>query len=158
MTRQAVESKAPPNFLYASSRPGRYNPEGVECIYWAENENTARLEYRRYEVGPATYETFFCRYECGVLDLGNSSVLAALGLKDSDLYANWRTATDLTKTQLLRLAVSLQQKFAAIRFPSDAARAEREEGFNVVVFRASLCHPFGINVVTDPELPTQKWP
>ena len=158
VTRQAVESSAPPIFLYASGRPGRYNPEGVECIYWAENENTARLEYRKYELGAATYETFFCRYECGVLDFGNLSVLAALGLKETDLYGNWRTATALTKTQLLGLAVSLQQKFAAIRFPSDAARAQGEEGFNIVVFRASLCDPFGINVMTDPELPTQKWP
>jgi hypothetical protein len=93
-----------------------------------------------------------------VLDFGNLSVLAALGLKETDLYGNWRTATALTKTQLLGLAVSLQQKFAAIRFPSDAARAQGEEGFNIVVFRASLCDPFGINVMTDPELPTQKWP
>jgi hypothetical protein len=25
----------------------QYNPEGAECLYWAEDENTARFEYRR---------------------------------------------------------------------------------------------------------------
>ncbi|MBV8224417.1 MAG: RES family NAD+ phosphorylase [Verrucomicrobia bacterium] len=158
VTRQAVERKTPPDFLFAAKRAGRYNPEGVECLYWAEDENTARLEYRRYNTGAATYETFFCHYECGVLDLGNPNVLAALGIEEVELYANWRTAPDLTKTQLLGLAVSLQQRFAAIRFPSDAARSEGDEGFNLVVFRNSLRDPSWIEVVTDPGLPQQRWP
>jgi hypothetical protein len=44
VTRQAVESSAPPNFLYASGRPGRYNPEGVECIYWEEEHISQKAE------------------------------------------------------------------------------------------------------------------
>src|SRR5271165_1478555 len=32
----------PPDFLYASKRAGRYNPAGVECVYWSEKETTAR--------------------------------------------------------------------------------------------------------------------
>jgi hypothetical protein len=46
VTRQAVESKTPPDFLFAAKRAGRYNPEGVECLYWAEDENTAHLAPR----------------------------------------------------------------------------------------------------------------
>ena len=153
-----MESKTPPDFLFAAKRAGRYNPEDVECLYWAEDENTARFEYRKYNTSAATYETFFCRYKCGVLDLGNPKVLAALGIKETDLYANWRTASDLTKTQLLRLAVSLQQRFAAIRFQSDAARSEGDEGFNLVVFHNSLRDHSWIEVVTDPGLPRQRWP
>jgi RES domain-containing protein len=95
--RQAVESRTPPEFLYASGSPGRYNSKGTECIYWAEDEKTARAEYRKYELGSATYETFFCKYRLGVLDLGNIKVLSALGLTESDLYADWRMRASLQR-------------------------------------------------------------
>jgi RES domain-containing protein len=156
--REALESNTPPDFLYASTRAGRYNPDKVECIYWSEDETVARLEYRRYHKGAETYETFFCRYRVNIVDLGDPDVLSALGLNDSDLRARWRTASSPTETQLLGHAISLQQRFAAIRFPSDAARAAGESGFNYAVFRASLRNPYFIQVVTDPGLPVQRWP
>jgi RES domain-containing protein len=156
--RQALESSTPPDFLYASTRAGRYNPDKIECIYWSENETVARLEYRRYHQGVETYETFFCRYKVNVVDLADSDVLSALGLNDSDLRARWRTASSPPETQLLGHAVSLQQRFAAIRFPSDAARSAGESGFNYVVFRASLRNPHFIEVATDPGLAVQRWP
>jgi len=121
VVRAAVESNTPPNFLYATTSAGRYNPEKVESIYWSEDETVARLEYRRYHKGAETYETFFCRYSVNVVDLGHSNVVSALGLNASDLWAQWRTATGPTKCQILGHAISLQQRFAAIRFPSDAA-------------------------------------
>jgi RES domain-containing protein len=83
--RAAVESNTPPNFLYATTSAGRYNPEKVESIYWSEDETVARLEYRRYHKGAETYETFFCRYSVNVVDLGDSNVVSALGLNASDL-------------------------------------------------------------------------
>ena len=34
-----------PDFLYATTSAGRYNPENVESVYWSEDETVARLEY-----------------------------------------------------------------------------------------------------------------
>jgi RES domain-containing protein len=158
VVRKSLESNAPPDFLYATTRAGRYNPENVESIYWSEDEAVARLEYRRYHRGTETYETYFCRYSVNVVDLGHSDVISALGLTVSDLYASWRTVTKPTKCQILGEAVSLQQRFAAIRYPSDAARAAGESGFNYVIFRASVHNPHFIQVETDPGLPIQRWP
>jgi RES domain-containing protein len=158
VTRAALESSSPPDFLYATTRAGRYNPEGVESIYWSEDETVAQLEYRRYHTEAETYETFFCRYSVSVVDLEDSDVTSALELTASDLRARWRTASRPTKCQTLGHAVSLQQRFAAIRFPSDAARAAGESGFNYVIFKASVRNPYFIQVETDPGLPIQRWP
>jgi hypothetical protein len=38
---------APPDFLFTSGKPNRYNPAGIECVYFSEDESTARLEYTR---------------------------------------------------------------------------------------------------------------
>jgi hypothetical protein len=93
-----------------------------------------------------------------VIDLGDADILAALGLSDSDLRAPWRTAAGPTNCQTLGYAVSLQQRFAAIRFPSDAARAARETGFNYVIFKSSIRAPYFIQVETDPGMSIQRWP
>ena len=158
VVRKALESNSPPDFLHATTRSGRYSPESVESIYWSEDEVLARLEYRRYHKGAQTYETFFCRYDVNVVDLGDSDVISALELTASDLRAHWRTATRPTKCQILGHAVSLQQRFAAIRYPSDAARAAGASGFNYVVFKASVRDPYFIQVETEPGLPIQRWP
>jgi RES domain-containing protein len=158
VSRAALESSSPPNFLYGSTRAGRYNPENVESIYWSQGETVAQLEYRRYHKGAQAYETFFCRYYLNVIDLGDADILAALGLSDSDLRAPWRTAAGPTNCQTLGYAVSLQQRFAAIRFPSDAARAARETGFNYVIFKSSIRAPYFIQVETDPGMSIQRWP
>jgi len=52
--RAALESASPPDFLYATTSAGRYNPENVESIYWSEDETVARFEYRRYHKGAET--------------------------------------------------------------------------------------------------------
>jgi hypothetical protein len=98
------------------------------------------------------------RYSVNVVDLGDSEVISALGLSVSDLSARWRMATEPTKCQILGKAVSLQQRFAAIRFPSDAARAAGERGFNYVILKASMRDPHFIQVETDPGFPIQRWP
>jgi hypothetical protein len=79
-------------------------------------------------------------------------------LNASDLWAQWRTATTPTKCQILGQAISLQQRFAAIRFPSDAAHTAGETGFNYVVFKASIRDTSFIQVETDPGVPIQRWP
>lgn len=39
-----VAAGLPPDFLFTSGRPNRYNPAGVECVYFAEDERTASAE------------------------------------------------------------------------------------------------------------------
>jgi RES domain-containing protein len=158
VSRAALEGSSPPDFLYASTRAGRYNPENVESIYWSQGETVARLEYRRYHKGAQAYETFFCRYYLNVIDLEDTDALSALELSNSDLRAPWRTAGGPTKCQTLGYAVSLQHRFAAIRFPSDAARAAGETGFNYVIFKSSIRDPYFIQVETDPGTSVQRWP
>ena len=157
--REAVERSDPPDFLYASKRAGRYNPAGIECVYWSEKETTAQLEYRRYTKILSAYETFFCNIDLAFVDLEDASVLAALDLRSADLHRRWRTSSLPVKTQILGLAVSRQNRFAAIRFPSDAGRAAGQDGFNYVIFRDSLRGTSSsIEVVTDPSLKAQRWP
>jgi hypothetical protein len=97
--REAVESSDPPNFLYASKRAGRYNPAGVECVYWSEKETTAQLEYRRYTKDPSAYEIYFCNINLAFVDLEDATVLAALDLQLADLHRRWRTASLPVKTR-----------------------------------------------------------
>jgi hypothetical protein len=57
--------------------------------------------------------------------------------------APWRTTAKPTKCQTLGYAVSLQQRFAVIRFPADAAR---DSGFNYVIFKSIIRAPYFIQV------------
>ena len=157
--REAVEGSDPPDFLYASKRAGRYSPAGVECVYWSEKETTAQLEYRRYTRDLSAYVTYFCNIYLAFVDLEHATVLAALDLRSADLHRPWRTSSLPVKTQILGLAMARQNRFAAIRFPSDAARAAGRDGFNYVIFRDSLRGTSSfIEVVTDPSLAPQRWP
>jgi hypothetical protein len=40
-----------PDFLFTSGKPNRFNPAGIECVYFSEDEATAGLEYARQWVG-----------------------------------------------------------------------------------------------------------
>jgi hypothetical protein len=42
---------SPPDFLFTSGKPNRFNPAGIECVYFSEDEATAGLEYARQWVG-----------------------------------------------------------------------------------------------------------
>ena len=39
------------DYLFTSGKANRYNPAGVECVYFSEDERTARAEYGR-KIGP----------------------------------------------------------------------------------------------------------
>jgi len=36
-----------PDYLFTSGKANRFNPAGVRCVYFSEDETTARLEYAR---------------------------------------------------------------------------------------------------------------
>ena len=48
VARHVLESRKPPQFLYTSGRPGRYNPRDALCLYVSEDAATAGAEFDRY--------------------------------------------------------------------------------------------------------------
>ena len=48
VTRDTLEGSAPPEFLFTSGKPNRFNRAGIECVYFSENLEVTTLEYSRY--------------------------------------------------------------------------------------------------------------
>ena len=152
-----------PDYLFASGRPNRYNPAGVNCVYFSQDLRTALAEYLRpFGTGAGEFQplgTYFAEVDlANILDLAREPTRRALRLKPADLTACWRGAPKPTRTQLLGLAVSQQRRIAAIRFPSDAARAAGFSGFNIVMFRDSIHRPDSVRILGPSSRPLQKWP
>jgi RES domain-containing protein len=148
------------DFLFTSGRPYRFNPAGVQCVYFAESEATAAAEYERHIV--ACYQPFVTYYaevalRC-VLDLCSNVTLKALGLTQRDLRAAWIRARRATVGQLLGEAVSRQSSVSAIRFPSEAARSAGFAGTNVVIFRGCVRRPDFVRILGPGKKPLQRWP
>ena len=45
--RDSLETHLPVDFLFTSGKAGRYNPAGLNCIYFSENAVAAVREYER---------------------------------------------------------------------------------------------------------------
>ena len=148
------------DFLFTSGKANRYNPRGVWCVYFAENEATAAAEYDRHNTGKRQpFVTYFAQVQLRrVIDLCNADPVAALGLATSDLKAPWVGARKPTATQNLGEAVNQQGDIAAIRFPSEAARAKGLTGANLVIFRACVQRPDHVQILGPTMKPLQKWP
>lgn len=152
-----------PDYLFTSRRANRYNPAGVDCIYFSEDERTARTEYgRRFGRGAGALQplgTYFAEVDLTrVLNLEDKPTRNALNLKARDLTVRWEFVHKPTRTQLLGLVVSQQQTIAAIRFPSDAARAAGLVGFNIVIFRDCVRRSDFVHIPGPTKKPLQKWP
>jgi len=159
VARKALESRTPADLLYTSGRPGRYNPRGVFCLYASEDAATAGAEFERYWSGqPLASTLYFCRITASLLDLGSPHVLAALGLREANLFDSWRTTLSPTATQRLGAAIAAQNRFAGIRFPSDAARERGFAGWNYVLYRDAVVAPASVVVVDDAGVTVQAWP
>jgi RES domain-containing protein len=151
-----------PDYLFTSGQANRYNPPGVRCVYFSENEATARLEYaRRFGKSRAAQQPLGIYFaEVGltkVLDLADATTRDALKLRLKDLAVAWQLARRPTRTQLLGLAAD-KGLVAAIRFPSDAARAEGSSGFNVVIFHDGVQAPDYVHILGPMKKPLKKWP
>ena len=87
---------SPPDFLFTSGRPNRYNPRGVECVYFSETEEVANLEYTARLRGFAVKfpKVIYCAEArlAKVLDLTLPGTLNALGISDAALFQTWRGA------------------------------------------------------------------
>jgi hypothetical protein len=151
------------DYLFTSGQANRFNPPGVRCVYFSEDEGTARTEYaRRFGRSAAALQplsVYFAEVSLTrVLDLGDLSTRQAVSLKAADLSVVWQLARHPIRTQLLGLAVSQQTMFSAIRFPSDATRAAGFSGFNVVIFQDSVQRPDFVRILGPTKKPLQQWP
>jgi RES domain-containing protein len=150
-----------PDFLYTSQKRDRYNLDGVQCIYFAEDEETARAEHRCQDHPKHSFRPvcmFFAEASLNVVDLTLASVRKALGFTEESLRAPWERANCATRSQLLGTAVSKQRSFGAVRYPSDAARANGFSGHNMVIFRDCLRRPSYVRVLGAAKKPLQQWP
>jgi RES domain-containing protein len=152
-----------PDWLFTSGRPNRYNPAGVECVYFAEAREVAQAEYDSYWSGTASVDqpvtTYYAEValQC-ILDLTDVATLKALKVDANDLLKNWRRAKRKTLTQLLGQAVNETARFSAIRYPSKAAAGRGGAGANLVIFRACVRPPDSVSILGPTSLPLQKWP
>jgi len=159
---QPLTSRGTPDYLFTSGRANRYNPAGVRCVYFSEDEATARLEYaRRFGNDRGLWQplgTYFAEVNLTkVLDLDDAKTRAAFKLRPKDLAVAWQLARRPTRTQMLGLAAS-RGSVAAIRFPSDAARANGLRGFNVVIFHDGVRAPDHVRILGLTKKPLKQWP
>lgn len=152
-----------PDYLFTSGQANRCNPAGVECVYFSEDERTARTEYaRRFgrsSAGLQPLGTYFAEVNLArILDLADEQARRLLKLKAADLSAAWQRGRKPTRTQLLGLALNEQGNISAIRYPSDAARAAGLTGFNIVIFRDCVRKPDFVRILGPMTKPLQKWP
>jgi len=147
----SFDSGDPPSYFFVSGHARRLNPRGVECLYFGGDEATAGAEYDRNAAGTTAGNQpkiiFKVRAHLhGVVDLGDAYVRKRLKIRDIDLFGFWRGKRE-TRLQLLGRAVSSQSHIAAIRFPSDAARARGQEGWNLAVFIASMTGDYRLEIL-----------
>jgi RES domain-containing protein len=149
----------PPDWLYCSCKPGRYNPKNIACVYFAENDRTAKAEHFCNDDSgrqPLVYyniEVSLAR----VLDLTNPKNLKELKLARARLFEEWEDKKEVA-TQLIGEAVAQSQEFSAILFPSAAAKEAGFQGKNLIVFRDSIKRPDFVRVLGPTKRPLQKWP
>lgn len=149
----------PPSCLFTSGRPNRCNPRGVDCLYLAEDRQTALAEYEKYWPDPQPELTFHGQPKAeAILDLGDRGCATHFGLEDGDFFAPYRLVTTPTKLQPLGAAIGRQTRVVAIRFPSEASHALRETGYNLVVFCDSLQSPDSLRILGPGGTSLEDWP
>jgi RES domain-containing protein len=149
----------PPDWLYCSCEPGRYNPKNVACVYFADGGRTARAEHACNEENELQPIVFFSAKIClrHVLDLTNSRNLDILGVTRAQLFEDWERKR-VSATQLLGAAVARHAGFSAIVFPSAAAKEAGFHGKNIVIFRDSVRRPDSVKILGPTKRPLQRWP
>jgi RES domain-containing protein len=150
-----------PDFLFTSGKADRYNVKDIDCLYFAEDEETARAEHRCQDTPAQMHRPvcmFFANVSLNVVDLTDKAVRKSMGFTEKDLAAAWERARNPTRSQLLGTAVNKLATFAAIRYPSDAARAHGFAGNNMVVFRGCVRRSCFVRVLGPGRRTLQCWP
>lgn len=150
-------------FLYTSGRPGRYNPRGVDCLYFSETVRVSEAEYRKKWENIEGQHQPTMRYTARVdlrhiVDLGDRETLRILGLTREELYGTWRLARGLTRLQLLGNSISGQRRISAIRFPSAATTLWRKPGWNLAIFPGALEAPDRVEILGRDDAPIEVIP
>jgi RES domain-containing protein len=158
-----LASVNPPNWLFTSAKPNRYNPAGIECVYFGESKEIAELEFESQFSGLLGKHQPVTIYYADVvlskvLDLTDAATLETLKLEAAELSKNWRRAKAPTSTQLLGQAVSQTAYFSAIRYPSQAAAKKGRASANFVIFRERVRAPDSLLILGPTKAPLQKWP
>lgn len=149
-------------YLFTSSKRNRCNPAGVDCVYLAEDRDTAQTEYDKYFTDEDDHQpclTFTGDLRAAaVLDLGDAATCAHLGLSDADFYGAFRTQASETRLEALGRALARQKRICAVRFPSDAMHKKSKIGFNFAVFKAALSAPDSLVILGLGGASLDKWP
>jgi RES domain-containing protein len=118
-------------YLFTSGKRNRCNPAGVFCIYMADDRNTALTEYDKYynDLGNAEPCVIYTGQltSTAMINLEDPAVRDHFGLTDADFFTAFRTNPAETPLEKLGRAIARQTKIAAIRFPSDAMRAQARD-------------------------------
>jgi RES domain-containing protein len=159
----SFEKGRPPSYLFTSARRGRCNPDGVECVYFSEDEATASCEYLSYwspvDAAHQPKLVYFADVTLGhIVDLTDPGVRVELGMSEGDLFGGWRTRPATTPLQCLGAAISKQSRVSAIRYPSAAAHANGGDGVNVVIFRAAVVEPDSLVILGPGDEALERWP
>jgi RES domain-containing protein len=161
VSRCYLEKIKPADYLYTSGYSNRYNPDKIRALYVSGDATTAGEEWeRRSRQMQNQLQQVLYSVEASVvtLDLGDATILAALNLTQADLTAPWQFVPRPSTTQRLGEAVSKQQRFSAIRYPSDAARVRGFNGFNMVIFPTAIVVPQSVIIYDDRGIEIQRWP
>ena len=161
VSRDALASRTPPDYLYTTGYAYRVNTALSRALYGAEDAATAGAEWERHaKRSPRLLAQVLYLMEVNlpVVDLGDAAVLAALQLAEADLQAPWEFMPTPTKLQLFGDAVASQNRFGAVRFPSDAARERGFKGFNFVMFPSAIVAPMSVVIRDDVGTEIQRWP
>jgi RES domain-containing protein len=142
----------PRRYLFASGVRNRCNPKGVACLYFSEEEETARAEYEAQWRGtPKEHQPkliFTARVNLRrVVDLGDTRALEALHLTDEDLFGSWLLKTSPTPLEKIGRAIARQRAITALRYPSAATHRLGRVGWNLAIFRAALKSPDRIEIL-----------
>jgi RES domain-containing protein len=152
-----------PSLLFTSGRPNRWNPKGVDCLYFSETKRTAEAEYDSYwSKTEARYQpklVFSARVSLGaILDLEKGTTIESLGLNDEDLFGPWRLSKERTRAQTLGKRICAQQLPAcAIRYPSMARFRGGHRGWNLAIFTAALRAGDSIDVLGPSQEPIESF-
>lgn len=161
VSRDALASRTPPDFLYTTGYAYRLNTSASLTLYGAEDAPTAGAEWERYaKKSPRllTQVLYFIEVSLPVVDISDLNILAALQLTVADLQEPWEFVPAPTKVQLLVDTVARQKRFGAVRFPSDAARVRGFLGCNLAIFRSAVTSPMSVIVRDDVGHEIQRWP
>lgn len=161
VSKDALFSRTPPNFLHTTGYAYRVSTTASLALYGAEDAATAGAEWERQASRSPrllTQVLYFIDLVMPLVDLGNATVLSAIQLTEADLQEPWQFVPAPTKLQHFGDAVSRQQRFGAVRFPSDAARERGFKGFNVVIFPSAIVAPMSVVIRDDVGFEIQRWP